>query len=107
MYCTCPTTGKMMWSGTFGAAAAAVPATRPRMAARKRAPRAVVRWRLIRERALRFASEGCEASKLFGLSRVRGHEDRGLRQASPGRKSSDRSRDEAARPLRRGRAEPV
>src|SRR6476619_5329516 len=71
MYWTVPTTGKMMWSGTFGAAARAVPATRPRMAARKRTPRAVVRWRLIGERALRFASEGEEASTLPGAIRVR------------------------------------
>src|SRR3954447_12867753 len=68
MYCTWPTSGKTMWSGTFGAAARAVPATRPMIAARKRTPRAVVRWRLIRERALRFASEGSEPSSVFGGS---------------------------------------
>src|SRR3954454_18448551 len=71
MYCTGPTTGKTMWSGTFGAAAPAVPTAKPRIAARKRTPRAVVRWRLMRERALRFASEGQEGSSSFGLSRVR------------------------------------
>jgi hypothetical protein len=34
--------------------------------ARKRTPRAVVRWRLIRGRALRFALEGPDTSKLLG-----------------------------------------
>src|ERR671937_2139864 len=58
MYVTCPTTGKMMWSGTFGGPAPAVPAARPTIAARKRTPRAVVRWRLMGGRALRVASEG-------------------------------------------------
>jgi hypothetical protein len=59
MYCTLPTTGKMMCSGTlFAAKATAEPTATPIVAARKRTPRAVVRWRLMRERALRFALEG-------------------------------------------------
>jgi len=54
-----PTTGKTMCSGTvFAAKATAEPTARPIAAARKRTPRAVVRWRLIRGRALRFALEG-------------------------------------------------
>src|SRR5689334_14874302 len=47
-YCTSPTTGKTMWAGTLALVEArAVPATRPRMTARKRIPRAVVRLRRI------------------------------------------------------------
>jgi hypothetical protein len=42
----------------FAAKATAEPTARPIAAARKRTPRAVVRWRLIRGRALRFALEG-------------------------------------------------
>src|SRR3954467_11148567 len=99
MYCTWPTSGKTMWSGTFGAAARAVPATRPMIAARKRTPRAVVRWRLIRGRALRFASEGSEGTRAVGSVELRPHEDRRLRQAGPRGKPSHRPRFQAARPL--------
>src|SRR5919201_4612412 len=49
VYVTVPTTGKIS-RGTLAtdADAAAEPAARPRLAARMRIPRAVVRWRLIR-----------------------------------------------------------
>src|SRR5512141_466844 len=75
-YWTLPTRGKTMCSGggPLAAYAAAVPAARPVMTARKMNPRAVVRWRLIRERALRFASEGGRVTTGSGrvtLSRVR------------------------------------
>src|SRR5919201_6041160 len=51
VYATSPTTGKMS-RGTFprAAPAAAEATARPSIAARKKKPRAVVRWRLIRER---------------------------------------------------------
>src|SRR3954454_2637862 len=68
MYCTWPTSGKTMWSGTFGAAARAVPPTRTMIAARKIAPRAVVVWPLIRGRELRFASEVSDLIRVFGDS---------------------------------------
>src|SRR5215210_3600441 len=97
VYVTAPTTGNTMWSGVFGAAAPAVPAAKPRIAARKRTPRAVVRWRLIGERALRFALEGSEVSTRFGLSRVTSHEDRRLRQASARRQPPPRPRKQAPR----------
>src|SRR5437867_974012 len=67
VYCTCPTTGKMMCAGGFPFVdAVAVPATRPSIAARKRTPRAVVRWLLI---GFRFASEGQHPTTLSGVRR--------------------------------------
>jgi hypothetical protein len=68
MYATLPTTGKMMCSGTVAAKATAEPTARPIVAARTRNPRAVVRWRLMRGRALRFALEGWDGSRQLGAS---------------------------------------
>src|SRR5438067_12069755 len=67
-YCTRPTTGKMTCAGTVLAAkATAAPAATPIAVTRKRTPRAVVRWRLIGERALRFALEGSDSTKRLGV----------------------------------------
>src|SRR6266571_660169 len=56
VYCTCPTTGKMMCAGGFPLVdAAAVPTARLSIAARKRTPRAVFRWLHM---GFRVASEG-------------------------------------------------
>src|SRR5919198_2804738 len=81
-YVTCPTTGKMMWSGTFGVTAAAGPAARPSMTARKRTPRAVVRWRLIRGDGRSGArSRGRRLAGLSAPVESAPHEDRRLREA--------------------------
>src|SRR5205807_7677555 len=98
----CPTTGKMMWSGTFGGAAPAVPAARPRIAARKRTARAVVRWGLIRTVAPKSERITADSAAVECAA----HEDRRLRQARAGGKPQVEPGDEAPRPLRRGGAQP-
>src|SRR5919202_3615714 len=116
------------------AGAAADTAARPRMAARKRIPRAVVRWRLMRGgqrsgarskgrrlagaavavTSLEFAPLTPETCLNFGHGsrcrgiRVRRDEDRRLREAGArGRAPPPRPELETARPLRRRRAQPV
>src|SRR2546421_5541446 len=100
VYCVCPSTGKTIVVGGFLVLADAVPATIA--TARRRVPRIVVRKRFTGgRRAGRYQRSG-----LYPRGR---NEDRGLRQIRPGRRRAraDRPADEAARPLGRGRAEPV
>src|ERR671931_2738593 len=106
--------------------AAAVPAKRPSIAATKRNPRAVVRWLRIgsgsnqaHEQSSHAFGDGIASDAvgpkcrtLAGSSENVGasvesapDEDRGLREARARGRKTDRSRDEAARPLRRRRAQ--
>src|ERR1051325_5608914 len=66
-----------MRTGTspFGVAAAAAPPARPSRRNRRRTPRAVVRWRLIK---LRFAREGTDPSREAGDTKGRNPDLRGV-----------------------------